>query len=124
MQHQPQGRQAGARFERDQETLAPHRAEERDHVVDGLAARLRGRGIRLTGRETSDQIANLVEAVERFERAVEAHGGDLMVDTRPAREPDDPRFVLPERGPRESVAAYLGRVDVAAEELHRQRPRD
>ncbi|HVE77221.1 MAG TPA: hypothetical protein VNA89_00030 [Gemmatimonadaceae bacterium] len=123
MQHHPRDRGPGDRYEREQEALDPHRTEDRDHAVSGLTARLRQRGVTLTGRETSDDIADLVEAVERFERAVESHGGDLMVDTLPAREPDDPRFVLPPRGARESVATYLGRVDEATEELRRRRPR-
>jgi len=91
-------------------------------VMAEVADRLRRRGIVLAGRETSDQMANLLDSVERFERAVEAHGGDLMVDTRPAREPDDPDFVLPVRGSHESVASYLGRIDEATARLRRRHP--
>ena len=110
------------RSEELEETLDPHRREERESVTAEVAARLRARGVRLTGTETSDEVANVLEAVERFERAVETHGGDLMVDTRPAREPDDPAFVLPLRGGRESVAAYVRRVDEVTAALQR-RPR-
>lgn len=87
--------------------------------------RLRAVGVRLTGHESSDDLANLLEAVERFERAVKARGGDLMVDEGPhgeTREPDDVHFVLPRREPGEPVAAYLGRLDEAAGAVRHHRP--
>ncbi len=88
--------------------------------------RLRDRGVALTGQETSEELVSLLEAVERFELAVESRGGDLMVDEGPGgktREPDDVHFVLPEREPRESPASYLGRLDEAARALRRHPPR-
>ena len=106
-------------FEQRQEALDPHRVEERDTVTAEVAARLRARGVQLTGDETSEQIVSVLEAVERFERAVEAEGGDLMVDTRPAREPDNPDFVLPQRAADESIAAYIRSIDEATERVRR-----
>ena len=91
-------------------------------VMAEVTDRLRRRGIALPGHETSDEMANLLEAVERFDRAVEAHGGDLMVDSAPAREPDDPDFVLPARRPHESMAGYLGRIEEAIAHLRRRHP--
>src|SRR2546422_1396684 len=90
--------------------LDPHRKEERDAAVAEVAARLRGRGVTVTGTEPPDDLANLLTAVERFEAAVEAHGGDLMVDDLKSREPDDRHFVLPRRGQGEAGRAELGRV--------------
>jgi hypothetical protein len=57
--------------------------------------------------------------VERFEAAVEAHGGDLMVDDLRSVEPDDPHFVLPRRAAGEGIRAYMGRIDDATARLQR-----
>jgi hypothetical protein len=100
-------------YEAFQEELDPHRREELQRAMQETAARLRERGARLTGRETSEELVALLEAVERFEDAVEARGGDLFVDEGPGgvtREPDDVHFVLPYRAPHESVASYLARL--------------
>src|SRR2546421_9221322 len=91
--------------------LDPHRAEEQDAAVAEVADRLRQRGIALTGAEDSDDLANLLEAVERFELAVEAHGGDLMVDELRSSRPDDPHYVVPRRTHGEVIRAYIGRID-------------
>jgi hypothetical protein len=61
--------------------------------------------------------------VERFEAAVEAHGGDLMVDDLKSSRPDDSHFVVPRRAPREAVQAYIGRIDAATTGLRRHPPR-
>ena len=78
-----------------------------------IASRLRGLGVVLNGAETPDELADLHDAVERFEEAVEAKGGDLMVDEGvhgAATQPDDGDFVLPPRTARESVPHYLERL--------------
>ena len=95
---------------------------ERRHVASEVADRLRHRGIALTGSEKPDDLADLLSAVERFESAVEAHGGDLMVDDLKSSRPDDRHFVLPRRGKAESARAYIVRIDAATEAL-RQHPR-
>lgn len=87
---------------------------ERRRVADEMAARLRQRGVRLEGRETGEQLANLLEAVEDFEAVVQNRGGDLMVDepvagSRPIL-PDDRAFVLPVRHEHEKVSAFIGRI--------------
>ena len=106
------------RNEEFQNVLDPHRREERDRVTAEVAARLRRRGVLLTDSESSEQLVELLDAVERFERAVVASGGDLMVDSGDAPEqPDDPAFVLPHRRPDESVASYIDRVDAATKAL-------
>lgn len=99
-----------------EEALEPRRREERERVSGEVASRLRDRGVGLTGRESSEEIVTLLEAVERFEGAVEAKGGDLMVDEAPrarTTQPDDPRFVLPQRKSHEPVAEYLERIEEA-----------
>ena len=79
-------------------------------VASEVADRLRRRGIELGGDERPEDLADLLGAVEQFEAAVEARGGDLMVDDLNSSEPDDPRFVLPARQTDESLRDYLARV--------------
>jgi hypothetical protein len=110
-------------FEDLQRTLDPHRDEERAGVELEVAARLRSRGVELTGSERPDEIADLLDAVDQFESAVEARGGDLFIDTPTARDrrrvelPDNPAYVLPVRAPDEPVVSYIGRIGEAAEQL-------
>src|SRR2546428_2425222 len=85
-------------------------AEERAAAGAEVAARRRSRGMALTGAEKPDELADLLSAVERFESAVEAHGGDLMVDDLKSSRPDDRHFVLPRRGEAESARAYMVRI--------------
>jgi hypothetical protein len=93
------------------------RDDELRHAEGEIAARLRDRGVRLTDRETGDELVNLLDAVERFEAAVEIGGGDLMMDEPVGAEspiaPDDAAFVLPRRSDGESVAEFIGRVSFA-----------
>src|SRR6266496_671186 len=98
--------------------------EERAAAAAEVTARLRGRGIALTGAENPEDLVDLLSAVERFEAAVEAHGGDLMVDDLKSSEPDDRHFVVPRRVPREAVQAYITRIDAARAGLgrHPRRP--
>ena len=103
-------------FERAQEDLNPHRDEERQRVGQETVARLRSRGVALTGSEALDELADLMSAVEEFEEQVSVHGGDLMVDDLRSSQPDDPHFVLPARGD-ENVASYISRIDAASERL-------
>ena len=97
--------------------LNPHRGEEQDQARAAGAARLQSLGVRLTGKETSDEIGDMIEAVEWFEEAVESRGGDLMVDEPPrghAAEPDNADFVLPRRRDGEPPAEFVARVATAA----------
>ena len=95
--------------------------DERRRIGAEVASRLRRRGVQLTGAESAMDLADLEEAVEEFERAVERSGGDLMVDEPVAGEspiaPDEAAFVLPARKHGESVSAFIGRITEAAEEI-------
>ena len=89
---------------------------ELGRVTDQLIGRLTALGIALSGDESPDQITQVADAGERFEDAVEARGGDLMIDEPPpgARgQGDVPDFVLPRRAADESLAAYVARLDRA-----------
>jgi hypothetical protein len=98
--------------------------QERARAAAEVAARLRQRGIALTGAERPDDLVDLLSAVERFEAVVEAHGGDLMVDDLKSSQPDDRHFVVPRRGNGETVRAYVARIDEAAARLrgHPRKP--
>jgi hypothetical protein len=93
-------------------------ADDRKRIGEEIASRLRRNGVVLTGKESSDELADLEDAVESFERAVERAGGDLMVDEPVSSgkpiEPDDSSFVLPARDASETVAAYVKRIHHAA----------
>jgi hypothetical protein len=99
----------------------------RDNEEAGAAAeaadRLRRRGLEVTGTEKPGDLADLLSAVERFEGAVEAHGGDLMVDDLKSAQPDDQHFVLPRRSHGEAVRSYINRIDAATASLRKHPPR-
>ena len=101
------------------------RAREDDDVrrVSGeLTGRLENLGIRVTGTERPEELLDIVEAVERFEAAVESRGGDLMMDEGPrgqTTEPDDRHFALPVRRDGDTVAQYLERLARATDEARR-----
>ncbi len=94
-------------------------AQVRAAAVTEVAARLRSRGIAVSGAERPDDLADLLSAVERFEATVEAHGGDLMVDDLKSSRPDDSHFVIPQRIRGETLRAYVGRIQEAAARLRR-----
>jgi hypothetical protein len=102
----------------------PRQDEERARAAAEVAARLRQRGIALTGAERPDDLVDLFSAVERFEAVVEAHGGDLMVDDLKSSQPDDRHFVVPRRGHGETVRAYVAKIDEATARLrgHPRKP--
>lgn len=98
--------------------------EELNRVTREVAGRLAARGVHLRGDETPDDITAIEEAVERFEEAVELHGGDLMVDEPPAQkpgQPDDPRFLLPTRGEEMSSAQYVELLAMAVDRIRTRR---
>lgn len=95
--------------------------DDRRRIGEEIALRLRHQGVQLTGKESSDELADLEDALDEFERAVERAGGDLMVDEpvtggKPIA-PDDSSFVLPTRNATEPVAAYIERIHHAARQV-------
>ena len=88
------------------------------------ADRLSSLGIKLDGNETPTELADMQEAVERFEEIVHERGGDLMMDEGvPGKpiQPDDRHFALPRRRGGESVVHYLERLYTATEEVRHHR---
>ena len=104
-------------FEEQQEALDPHRREERNAAAIELGGRLRQKGVLLTGRETGAQLDDLMTAIDRFEAAVIARGGDLFVNTPFSNPPENPEFVIPLRVPGEDTEAYASRINEAASRL-------
>jgi hypothetical protein len=94
-------------------------------VTQEMASRLRARGIAVYDSDSPEDVVALVESVEEFERAVESHGGDLMVDEPPASgsaQPDDPHFLLPTRTADESVSNYVRRLRAATAAVRKHEP--
>ena len=103
--------------ENSRRDLDPARASERERVSIIVATTLHARGVTLTGSETSDQLADILSAVERFEAAVSAIGGDRMVNDRNSNQPENELFVLPMRAADESPGRYADRLASAADRL-------
>lgn len=100
--------------------------EDVRRVSGELANRLERLGIHVSGAERPEELLDMVDAVERFETAVEARGGDLMMDEGPdgqTTEPDDRHFALPIRREHESVADYIERLERATDEVRAHPPR-
>ncbi len=102
-------------------------SEDVHRVAEEVINRLDSLGVWLSGAERPEDLARILEAVERFELAVERRGGDLMVDEGPdgrTTQPDDVHFALPHRRADESVDRYLERVERARADVLRHRSRD
>lgn len=104
--------------ERERE-LEPHRVEEQNRARAEAVDRLRDRGITAYPSDDDVELADLLDAVERFEAVVESQGGDLFVNRIGSSEPQNPAFVPPEREPNESATDYRNRVIEAARVLRR-----
>ena len=97
--------------------LDPHREEEREAAAMELSARLAQKGIDVGSDEDPGQLSDLLSAVDEFERAVEAAGGDLFVNSLTSTEPQDARFVLPKRRDDEPISRYADRISSEARAL-------
>ena len=103
--------------EQAERDLNPNRVEEERHARQEAEFRLHERGIEARPEDGDEAVADLLEAVERFEAAVEAKGGDLFVNRIGTTQPEDPAFVPPVRTADESAADYRRRIDEAAARL-------
>ena len=104
-------------WEATQRELDPDRERERESVSSSVAATLRARGVDLTGRESSEQLVEMLDAVERFEAAVSEAGGDRMINDPDSSQPQEEAFVLPRRADDESPIEYAERVQRAARRI-------
>lgn len=99
------------------EMLDPHRRDERRAAAVELSGRLAQKGIEVSANEDSAELADLLSAVEEFETAVIAAGGDLMINSPESADPQDSRFVIPARVSGESIADYRERIVAATDAL-------
>jgi hypothetical protein len=97
-----------------QQDLNPHRDDDRAHAAEMAYAQLRQRSVNVTGDEPAEELAQLLEAVERFEVAVSSVGGDRMTNSLDSASPDDRRLVLPTRAEGEGAGDYADRVSTEA----------
>jgi hypothetical protein len=104
-------------YEQEQRDLNPNRVEEERRARHEAEFRLRERGIEVTPEDRDEEVADLLDAVERFEAAVESKGGDLFVDRIGSSEPANPAFVPPVRGRGERAGDYLRRLEQAIRRL-------
>ena len=100
-------------YEQEQQDLNPDRPEQEQRARQEAEDRLRERGIEIISADSDEDVADLLDAIERFETEVEAKGGDLFVDRIGSSEPAHPDLVPPERRPGESAADYRDRIDLA-----------
>jgi len=108
---------SGESFEEAQRDLNPHRDADVQRAATVIVGQLMQKGVDASGDEDPDQLASLLSAVERFEAAVEARGGDTMINTPESKRPEHRAFVVPRRNADEPLEAYVGRVNEAAEKL-------
>ena len=101
------------------EVVNPLRDEQRQHIRDELEAWLRHRYVPLYGAESDDEVLSMVNAIERFEAAVMAAGGDLMVDSPESSEPEHPEYVIPRRRDDETPDAFVARIHLSADRVKR-----
>lgn len=106
-------------FEARERELEPHRIEEQSNARQEAVERLRDRGIPIYAADDDAEVADVLDAIERFESVVETQGGDLMVNRIGSAEPQNPAFVPPQRERDESARAYRARVIEATRVLRR-----
>lgn len=109
-----------APYEREQQDLNPNRIEEERHARQEAEYRLSERGIGVGPTDSDEEVADLLDVIERFEAAVESKGGDLFVNRIGSSEPEDPAFVPPQRREGESATDYRRRIEAAADALRRR----
>jgi hypothetical protein len=106
-------------FESKQEDLDPHRREDRRAAAEELAGRLRIKGIHVRGNESAAELDDILTAVDEFESAVMARGGDLMSNSPESTDPSNPEYVVPQRKVGESARDYVARVRRARSAIKR-----
>jgi hypothetical protein len=97
--------------------LNPHRADDQARVAAEIRGNLRQRGVVVRDEEAGEELVATLEAVERFERARSALGGDSMLNSPGTRQPEREEFVIPRRSDDESLRKYASRVEEAARKL-------
>lgn len=112
------------RSEARQQALNPHRDADRQRAAEVAYSQLHQRGVDVAIDEDPDALAQILEAVERFENAVSMLGADRMTNAPDTAQPDDRRLVLPARLEGEAAETYARRVSSAASGIQTRAPSD
>ena len=97
---------------------------DRRQAREALIGQLSERGIDVLDADGDEALADLLTAVQRFERTRFELGGDSYTNDMDASEPDQKAFVMPRRGADESIAQYTDRVNRAAQKAASTPPDD
>lgn len=103
----------------------PERADDEPEIERAAAQvgdHLAQRGVTVRDGDTPDERADLLSAVEDFERAVAARGGDSYTNSPLSSDPDRREFVVPRRSDDEGVPGYIARIREAADRLRPPAP--
>ena len=87
---------------------------ELQRATSGIIGQLEQRTIVVRESDQPAELGDLLAAVERFEQAVAARGGDSMTNTPESTRPENVAYVIPARSDDESARAYIRRIDEAA----------
>ena len=90
---------------------------DRDRAAQTITGNLMQRRVIVRDDDDPETLADLLSAVERFEREVALRGGDSMTNAPDSHDPDREDFVLPVRKDGESAEEYSRRVDAAAQRM-------
>jgi hypothetical protein len=95
------------------------RREGQNALHAELLHRLGQHGVTLDPYNATDStLADLLSAIEGFERAVVAVGGDLFVDSPDSSEPERQEFVIPRPTADDTLERYIKRVAEAANRVY------
>lgn len=99
----------------------PREDDAREDEIARVAAQLEGqladRGADVHAGDTSDDHADLLSAVERFERARQQRGASSYTNDRSSSDPERAELVLPQRRADEGAGDYIARVRAAADAI-------
>jgi len=99
-------------------TPRDHRADDEvERVRTQIIGQLAERGVIVHDADAAAETADILEAVERFERAVQMNGASSYTNAPRSSDPDDERFVVPRRRDDEGAESYAHRVRAAADHL-------
>ena len=88
---------------------------DRRQAREALIGQLSERGIDILDADGDGALADLLTAVQHFERVRFELGGDSYTNDSDSPQPEQEAFVMPRRGDDESIALYSERVNRAAD---------
>lgn len=100
----------------DDRTEGPTRADE-ERTNNMALARLLQRGLDVADWATSEQLLELLDAVEAFEAAARERGSDSFTNTLESSRPDNAEYVLPDPRADDSIESYIRRVEAKTNEI-------